>query len=208
MERIEMLDAAALKAASKEFGDENIISIERHDDESSPHWHVVAAPIYKGKLQAKHWLNGPAMVAKLRERLHQVISALVPCTYEKGSGKGGSPHDPSLAAGVAPVPAPGLFGKFKREVSNTIELEAAKKKIKELEADNALLFSRLKRSIQAGLDQHAETQAARAGLVMAGERIKAAEERATSAEGKLLALVYDPDEQADKSRVVLDRRPC
>ena len=58
MEIIEQLDKAVLKAAIKEFGAENIISIERHDDESSPHWHVVAAPIHKGKLQAKPLLSG------------------------------------------------------------------------------------------------------------------------------------------------------
>ena len=195
MEIIEKLDKAAIKAAIKEFGAENIISIERHDDESSPHWHVVAAPIYKGRLQAKHWLNGPAMVAKLRERLYQVVNALVPCTYEKGSGKGGNPHDPGLAAGVAPVPTSGLFGILKGAVSNVLELEAAKKRIKELEADNALLFSSLKRSIQTGIDRQAETQAARAGLVIAGERTKAAEGRATSAESKLLALTFDPDDE-------------
>ena len=200
---IERLDEGALKAAINEFGDENIISIERHDDESSPHWHVVAAPIFKGKLQAKHWLNGPAMVAKLRERLHQVVNVLVPCTYEKGRGKGGNPHDSGLAAGIAPVPTSGLFGKLKGAVSNTLELEAAKKKIKELEADNALLFSKLKRSIQAIADKQREAQEFRLGLTIANERIKAAETRAASAEGKLLAFTYDPDEPEHEVKAVL-----
>ena len=191
---IERLDEAAIKAAINEFGEENIIGIERHDDESSPHWHVVAAPIYKGKLQAKHWLNGAVMVAKLRERLHQVINAVVPCIYEKRSGKGGNPHDSGLAAGVAPVPTSGLFGKLKGAVTNTIELEEAKKKIKELEADNALLFAKLKRSTLAIGDSQREIKEFRLGLTIASERTKAAESRATSAEGKLLALAFDPDE--------------
>ena len=71
-----------------------------------------------------------------------------------------------------------------------------------------MVFSNLKRSIQAQLDSRAEAQAARAGLVIAGERIKAAEARATSAEGQLLALAYDPDEHDEETRVVLDMRPC
>jgi hypothetical protein len=44
--------------------------------------------------------------------------------------------------------------------------------------------------------------------VIAGEPIKAAEDRATSAEGQLLALAYDPDEQIDETRAAFDRRPC
>lgn len=207
LEIIERLDRAMLKAASNEFGAENIISVERHGDESSPHWHVVAAPIYKGKLQAKHWLNGPAMVAKLRERLHLVVNAEVPCTYEKGSGKGGALHDPGRAAGVAPVPTSGLFGKLKGAVSNTIELEAAKQKLKELEAENVRLFSRVKKAIQAGIDRKAEAQQAIARMRIASDRAKAAEDRAIKAEGKLLALMFDPDEPTPSTRAVISPRP-
>ena len=198
MEIIERLDKAATKAAIEEFGHENVISIERHDDESSPHWHVLAAPIHKGKLQAKHWLNGAAMVAKLRERLHQAFNAMVPCVYEKGSGKGGNPHDPGKAAGVGPIPTSGIFSKLKGAVSNTLELEAAKKKVKELEAENARLYSKIKRSIQTGIHRQAEAQAelqaSRAGMLVAIDKARAAEIRASSAESKLLALAYDPEE--------------
>ena len=81
------------------------------------------------------------------------------------------------------------------------------RRLKELEAENAALFSKLKRSVQAGLDRQAETQSARAGLVIAGERTKAAEDRATKAEANLLALAYDPDEPEQAARVVLSRRP-
>ena len=204
---IERLDKAALKAAIQEFGTENIISIERHDDESSPHWHVVAAPIYKGKLQAKHWLNGPAMVAKLRERLHLVVNAAVPCSYEKGSGKGGAIHDPGRAAGVAPVPPSGLFGRLKGAVSNTIELEAAKQKIKELEAENVRLFSQAKKAIQDGIDRKEEVQRALTGMYFAHDRAKAAEDRAIKAEGKLLALMFDPDEPTPSTRAVVSPLP-
>lgn len=201
------LPGAVKRAAIEIFGESNIIGIDLHLDESSPHCHVAVTPIHAGKLQAKHWLDGPSMVARLRERVHRIVNEAIPCTYEKG-GNGGAPHDPGKAAGMAPIPTTGLIGRLKGAVSNVVELETAKARIKELEAENAALFSKLKRSIQAGLVRQAETQAARAGLVIAGERTKAAEDRATTAEGKLLALTYDPDEPEHAAKVVLSRRPC
>lgn len=209
---IRELPGAVKRAAIEIFGENNIIGIDLHLDESSPHCHVAVAPIHACKLQAKHWLNGPAMVAQLRERIHRIVNDAIPCTYEKG-GNGGVPHDPGKAAGAAPVPTSGLIGRLKGAVSNVVELEAAKARIKELEAENAALFSKLKRSFQTGLDRQAETQSALAGLVIAGERIKAAEDRATRAEaranlaeGKLMALSYDPEDPTDDAGVVLNQR--
>ncbi|HEA5205651.1 TPA: plasmid recombination protein, partial [Escherichia coli] len=44
--------------ADQEFGPENVVSIQLHMDESTPHFHVIATPIKDGKLQAKAWLDG------------------------------------------------------------------------------------------------------------------------------------------------------
>ncbi|MGN5281844.1 plasmid recombination protein, partial [Aeromonas dhakensis] len=44
--------------ADQEFGPENVVSIQLHMDESTPHFHVIATPSKDGKLQAKAWLDG------------------------------------------------------------------------------------------------------------------------------------------------------
>lgn len=122
--------AEATKAwAEQEFGAENIVSIEAHLDESTPHFQVVATPIRDGKLQAKHWLNGPAATAALRRRAHQVVSREVPCEYEAGSDNGGKPHDPGKRAGAGPVPEPpGMLDRL-----------TGRRRLAELEAENAEL---------------------------------------------------------------------
>lgn len=142
LEIVKKLHQVMLKAATEIFGADNIIGIDLHTDESSPHCHIVVAPIHAGKLQAKHWLNGPAMVAQLRERVHRIVNDAVPCTYEKGA-KGGAPHDPSRAAGAVPVPSVGLMGKLKAAVSHVAELDDAKKRIKALEEAAQVQFSKL-----------------------------------------------------------------
>ena len=193
VEPLKKFAAAAVKAGKAIFGADNIISLELHTDESSPHLHLVVAPIHEGRLQAKHWLDGPKMVAQLREKLHAIINETVPCTYEKG-GTGGLPHDPGKAAGALPVPSAGLFKKLKGAVSNVIELEEAKKRIKELDDRNAELFSELKRALEISQDRYDAMGVADTNAGIANERARLAEKRAAEAEGKLLALLTDPDD--------------
>ena len=69
------------------------------------------------------------------------------------------------------------------------------------------LFSRVKKAIQAGIDRKAEAQQAIAGMRIASDRAKAAEDRAIKAEGKLLALMFDPDEPTPSTRAVISPRP-
>ena len=97
------------KFLTAEFGAENVVSLELHTDESTPHWHAVVTPIKDGKLNAKNWLNGPATLAKLRERAHRAVARAVPCEYTKGVTTR-TPHDPSKRAGAQPEP--GLIDKL------------------------------------------------------------------------------------------------
>lgn len=86
--------------ALKEFGADNILGIDLHTDESSPHVHVVVTPVNDGALQAKHWLDGRARCAQLRRRAWIPVNDRIPCTYTAGAA-GGAPHDERLAAGKA-----------------------------------------------------------------------------------------------------------
>jgi hypothetical protein len=97
------LAKASREWAEKEFGKENVVSIEAHLDESSPHFHVIVTPIKDGKLQAKNWLDGPNDLANLRSRAHQVFNRVVACEYEPG-GEGGKTHDPEKGAGKPKSP--------------------------------------------------------------------------------------------------------
>ena len=105
---------AAKRWAENEFGKENVVSLELHLDESTPHLHLIVTPIFDGKLQAKKWLNGPKSVAVLRSTAHEFVNSAIPCSYDPG--RGGEPHDVGKAAGrvrsenVAPtVPRAGLL---------------------------------------------------------------------------------------------------
>ena len=89
---------AAREWAIKEFGEENVVGVDLHTDESSPHVHIVVTPVHDGKLQAKNWLDGAARCAKLRKRAHQEVLKYIECEYVPGQA-GGAPHDPQQAAG-------------------------------------------------------------------------------------------------------------
>lgn len=93
------LAKAAKEWAIKEFGEENVVGVDLHTDESSPHVHVVVTPVLDGKLQAKAWLDGAARCAQLRRRAFEVVSGSIECEYTAGSKNGGAKHDPEQAAG-------------------------------------------------------------------------------------------------------------
>lgn len=113
---VEALTKAAKEWAINEFGEENVVGIDLHLDESSPHVHVVVTPVKvcpvksKGveisptpvpQLLAKEWLDGASRCAALRKRAWQVTNGHIPCTYVPGGKAGGAPHDPDQAAGKA-----------------------------------------------------------------------------------------------------------
>lgn len=161
---VKKLALAAKAAAIKEFGEDNIIGVDLHLDESSPHVHIVATPITPdGKLQAKHWLNGQATCAKLRRRIHETINAAVPCTYTPGE-VGGDPHDPSKAAGGpnARKPAPGIAGAAREALTRVGEVKELKGEVKVLSTALQQSFSRVKRlelDLEASRSREADARA-------------------------------------------------
>lgn len=120
-----------------EFGAENLVSIELHTDESTPHFHLIVTPIKDGKLQAKNWLNGAASVAGLRKRAWQEISKTIDCSYQPGRA-GGQPHDPKLAAGYVPTRK-----DLEAEKSRTKQAERAASKARVSRAENESLRAEL-----------------------------------------------------------------
>lgn len=96
----ENMELAAKKWAVDTFGLENIVSIEAHFDESSPHFHILATPIKNGKLQAKHWFQkGLIDLREMRKNACLAFNeAGVECGYTP-SRTGGKPHDSSKATG-------------------------------------------------------------------------------------------------------------
>lgn len=166
-ERLNALMRGVKEAAISEFGAENIISIDLHTDESTPHAHVVFAPIFEKKLQAKHWLDGAAACAALRERLHSHVSKHIACDYEKGA-PGGAPHDPARAAGgpKAPQPAPGLLQKASEVLTASKEVKALRDAVTKLQAQLQSAFSRQKRAELKAIEakKDAEEAARRAAL--------------------------------------------
>jgi hypothetical protein len=167
------LALAAKAAAVREFGEDNVIGVDLHLDESSPHVHIVATPIHDGRLQAKHWLNGASTCAKLRRRIHETINAAVPCTYTPGEA-GGDPHDPSKAAGGpnARKPAPGITGAALEALTRVGEVKGLKGEVRTLTAALQQAFSRVKR-----LELDLEQQRQRTAEAKAEGERKAREER-------------------------------
>ena len=144
--KLKALMAGAKEAAIAEFGADNIVSIELHTDESSPHIHIVATPIKDGKLQAKHWLDGKDKCVALRSHLHEAVTKHIECEYTKGA-PGGEPHDPSKAAGGARAPKPpkGLLGRAVEALNALDEVKRLKQQVDMLRAEVSTLFNKLKR---------------------------------------------------------------
>jgi len=142
-----------------EFGQENILSIELHTDESSPHLHVLVIPVKDGRLQAKHWLNGAAACAALRRRAYTEVNRFIPCTYVPGAS-GGKPHDPSKGAGknsndrirVRLANIERREKELERERSKVIDaylrLDFVKKELEEAEAELNRVNARLEEKKQ------------------------------------------------------------
>lgn len=161
--KLNAIMAGVKKAGLAEFGRDRIVSMDLHTDESTPHMHIVFTPVKDGKLHAKHWLDGPASCARLRERLHQVINQHIACDYEKGR-PGGRPHDPAKAAGApnGPQPKPTPEEQAEGVLQAAAELMLVKNKLAAAEAQIQTLFSRLKRAEQIALEDKRQREASAA----------------------------------------------
>lgn len=180
--KLNALMAGVKTAGLAEFGRDRIISIDLHTDESTPHVHIVFAPVKDGKLQAKHWLNGPASCAQLRERMHQIINQHIACDYEKGK-PGGKPHDPTKAAGAENGPKPKPTSGD--EAANA--LQDARKKLAAAEAQIQTLFSRLKRAERMALEEKQKREESEARAIAAGLAEKEARRQFTQLERAVTA---------------------
>lgn len=145
-----MHSAGVKQAAIEEFGLDRIISVDLHTDESTPHAHIVFAPIVDNKLQAKHWLDGAVSCAQLREKLYTHINEHIACDYVKGK-IGGAPHDPNKAANAVNRPRrqtkqPGVFGKAFEVINSINEVKQLKEIIADLNQQFQNMFSRLKKA--------------------------------------------------------------
>lgn len=161
--KLKSLLVAALEAAISEFGEPNLVGVDLHTDESSPHVHILVTPIKGGKLQAKAWLNGSSACAKFRRRLFEVVNRHFRCQYSPG-GLGGAPHDPGKAAGgpQGPRSAPGVWdslqGALGLDLRQQIDQLLAEKKALEVQVQT--LFGALRNSelqLQKEREQHAST---------------------------------------------------
>lgn len=155
--RMNDLIAGVKAAALEEFGKERIISMALHTDESTPHVHVVFAPILDGKLNAKHWTGGALACAKLRERLHSTLTKYSPCEYTKGA-KNGEAHDPLKAAGGPKSPLKndenltlkGVIQKLQNQVQTLFsQLKSEQKKAQKVKAENDDFAEKAMRKMQA-----------------------------------------------------------
>ena len=182
--------------ADQEFGPENVVSIQLHMDESTPHFHVIATPIKDGKLQAKAWLDGGRKLAGIRRRCHATINEKIPCVYTP-NGLGGNPHRPDLRAGTAPVPT-------------LIEKMSGHAKAQRLERENAalqeentqlkqLLFSRQKGRYSADnveLAQQATAEAQKAQSEL--QRVQGEVKRLTMALDSAQSVIGRQGAEIDK----------
>ena len=144
---MEAVCRGAKEAMEVEFGAHNIVSIDLHTDESSPHVHVVVTPITKeGKLQAKQWLNGYDSVAELRARAHVCMLNHIECTYTPGD-KGGEPLDESMRAGGVNGPQPQLSWSQKAAAAVSVPkiITELKKQVESYRKELAVLFQKVKR---------------------------------------------------------------
>jgi hypothetical protein len=66
-----------------EYGEENVISVVQHNDETSPHLAAYVVPIDEyGKLNAKKWTGGRPACAKMQTRFHEAAGE--PVGLERG----------------------------------------------------------------------------------------------------------------------------
>jgi hypothetical protein len=89
-----------LKWAEEKYTKENIVSLELHLDESTPHFHLVTTPIDKeNKLRHKSFIDSKFEMVRMRKTLHEKVNSVIPCTYVEGNTEGvGLEHNKNLSS--------------------------------------------------------------------------------------------------------------
>ena len=62
------LGRAHLANLKAEFGEQNIIGMGVHLDETRPHFWAIVTPVHDGKLRAAHWFDGPKKLSEFQTR--------------------------------------------------------------------------------------------------------------------------------------------
>ena len=66
-ENIKVWSMASTQFLIDTFGIDNVVSVTLHRDERNPHIHAVVIPMADGKLNCKHYINGPASCRELQD---------------------------------------------------------------------------------------------------------------------------------------------
>lgn len=72
-ENIKEWSLASTKFLTDWFGINNVISVILHTDEASPHIHAVVIPTADGKLNCKHYINGPASCRAMQDAYYEAV---------------------------------------------------------------------------------------------------------------------------------------
>lgn len=73
----------AISWLKAEYGEENVVSVVQHNDETSPHLAAYVVPVDEyGKLNAKKWTGGRAACARMQTRFHEAAGE--PVGLERG----------------------------------------------------------------------------------------------------------------------------
>lgn len=119
------------------FGKENLIGLDLHLDESSPHFHLVVTPIKNNVLSQKLFIDKKFDLKNWRNSSCKSISSVIPCKFDEGSKTGGKDHDQTLSS------------KAKGAVLKVIGKDPLAKENERLKEENRLLLEKNARLEQA-----------------------------------------------------------
>lgn len=105
--------------ATQKFGADNIVSLDFHADESTPHFHLVVSaidntpapaphpnaknkkrPDDRERLNVKRWMSNRVSILELRKSCHAYVNNAFSCEYSSDIPDGGHPHDPTKSVAV------------------------------------------------------------------------------------------------------------
>ena len=72
-ENLKAWSMASTQFLIETFGIENVVSVTLHRDERNPHIHAVVIPMADGKLNCKHYINGPASCRALQDSYYEAV---------------------------------------------------------------------------------------------------------------------------------------
>lgn len=74
--KLDRLNAAIVNFLEKEFGHENLISVECHVDEKTPHVHAIVVPVKNGQVSAHYWTDSRKSMSSLQDRYAKAVEHL------------------------------------------------------------------------------------------------------------------------------------